>query len=264
VVSEAVNPTDGIPISFEVSGDGPPVVLVHGSGLSRAIWRGFGYVRALREEFTVIALDLRGHGRSAKPVRSEDYRMPLVVEDILAVLDVVGAPSAHYFGYSFGARVGFALIDSHPARILSLTAAGGTHRSPAGSVAETFFTGYDYALARGGMAAFLEDWGRAAGHPIDAQTAAAFRANDPMALRAYFRQLEREPGIADARVAELDTSTLLLAGSLDRRRYLDSEVAARLMPHARFHGLPGRDHGNTLRPSDEVLDVVIPFLRSKA
>jgi pimeloyl-ACP methyl ester carboxylesterase len=263
-VSEAVNPIDGTSISFEASGVGPPLLLVHGSGLSRAIWRGFGYVRALREEFTVIALDLRGHGRSGKPEHSGDYRMPLVTADILAVLDAIGVPAAHYFGYSFGARVGFALIDSHPSRILSLTAAGGAHRSPTGSVAETFFPGYDDALARGGMGAFIEEWGRATGHPIDAQTAAAFRANDPVALRAYFRQLEREPGIEDARVAELETSTLLLAGTLDDRRYRDSELAARLMPHAEFHALPGRNHGNTLRPADEVLDIVIPFLRSTA
>ncbi|MHC5795885.1 alpha/beta fold hydrolase [Lacisediminihabitans sp. FW035] len=259
-MSETVNPIDGTPISFDVRGDGPPLLLIHGSALSRSIWRGFGYVAALQDRFQVITIDLRGHGRSGKPHLTSSYRMPLVLADILAVLDAVDAPAAHLFGYSFGARAGFSLADSHPERMLSLISAGGTYRAPGGSVSELFFPGYDAALGAGGMAGFLHGWAEHSGAPIDPQTTAAFLANDPLALRAYFRQVELEPGIPDARLAQLETRTLLLAGTRDHDRHLDSERAANLMPNASFRSLPGRTHGGTLRPAAAVLDAVIPFL----
>jgi pimeloyl-ACP methyl ester carboxylesterase len=129
-MKETANPVDGTPIAFDVYGEGPPLLLVHGSALSRSIWRGFGYVAALQSQYRVIALDLRGHGRSGKPREPDAYRMPLVLGDILAVLDAVDAPAAHYFGYSFGARAGFSLADEHPERMLSLISAGGTYRAP--------------------------------------------------------------------------------------------------------------------------------------
>jgi pimeloyl-ACP methyl ester carboxylesterase len=263
-VSETTNPIDGTLISYDVRGDGPPLVLVHGSGLSRSIWRGFGYTAALRDEYRVIALDLRGHGRSGKPHDSDSYRMQLVVADILAVLDAAGAAAAHYVGYSFGARAGFSLAAAHPERMLSFVSAGGTYRAPGGSVAEVFFPGYDEVLGRDGMPGFLAGWSAHSGRPIDPQTSAAFLANDADALRAYFRQVEREPGIPEDRLSSIGTPTLLLAGSLDRPRYVDSERAAAVMPSARFVPLPGRDHGNTLRPAAEVLAAVSPFLGSVA
>lgn len=256
------NPIDGTTIAFQTFGSGVPIVLVHGSGLSQAIWRGFGYVAALRDEFQVVTIDMRGHGRSDKPIHPDDYRMPAILGDIIAVLDQLAVPAAHYLGYSFGARAGFSLIDERPDRVLSFISAGGSHRAPVGSVAALFFEGYDTALARGGMAEFVSNWGLHTGVPIEPQTAAAFLANDPVALRAFFQRLEVEPGITDARLPALQTPTMLLAGSLDWRRQQDSELAAMLMPHARFHSLPGRDHGSTLRPSAEILDLLIPFIRA--
>ena len=257
-----MNPIDGTRISFDERGEGSPLLLVHGSALSRSIWRGFGYLAALQDRYRVISLDLRGHGRSGKPHEPSAYRMPLVLADILAVLDAVEASAAHVFGYSFGARAGFFLADTHPERMLSFISAGGTYRAPGGSVSEVFFPDYDASLGTAGMPGFLEGWARHSGTPIDPQTAAAFLANDPLALRAYFRQVELEPGIADARLAQLETPTLLLAGTRDHARYLDSERAASLMPHASFRALAGRGHGNTLRPAGEVLAVVLPFLAS--
>ena len=261
-MSETVNPIDGTSVSFDSRGEGPPLLLIHGSALSRSIWRGFGYLAALQDRYRVTSIDLRGHGRSGKPHESSAYRMPLVLADVVAVLDAVEAPAAHVFGYSFGARVGFSLADTHPERMLSFISAGGTYRAPGGSVSELFFPGYDESLGATGMPGFIENWAKHSGTPIDPQTAAALLANDPLALRAYFRRVELEPGIADARLAQLETPTLLLAGTLDYSRYLDSERAATLMPYARFRALSGRTHGDTLRQAGEVLAAVMPFLAS--
>jgi pimeloyl-ACP methyl ester carboxylesterase len=261
-MGEAFNAVDGARISFQESGAGPAIVLVHGSGLSRAIWRGLGYTKAFEERFHVVALDLRGHGRSDKPQHEDAYSMDLLVGDILAVLDAAGVQAAHYLGYSAGARVGFSLLASSPGRVRTFISAAGTYRSPAGQIESIFFPGYDQALDRGGVPEFLRQWSNASGREIDPQTAAAFLANDAAALRAYFRRSEDEPGIPEADLRKMETPTLLLAGTEDPLRHADSERAARLMPTAQFHALPGRNHGQTLIPAGPVVDLVNSFIAS--
>ncbi|CAN5243520.1 alpha/beta hydrolase [soil metagenome] len=259
-MSEAFNPIDQTRIAYTEAGEGTPLVLVHGSGLSRAMWRGLGYVTALRDDYRLILVDLRGHGLSGKPHNPDDYRMELVTADLLAVLDASGVERAHYFGYSFGARAGFSLAAAHPERMLSFISAAGSYRAPGNSVGRLFFPEYDEALGSGGMRAFLGGWESRTGTSIDPATTAAFLANDPQAIQAYFRRVGVEPGIDEEHLRTIGLPTLLLAGTDDRRAFIDSEHAAEVMPNARFVPLPGRNHGSTLRPAAGVVEVVRAFL----
>ncbi|WP_104091373.1 alpha/beta fold hydrolase [Arthrobacter sp. GMC3] len=260
MVYSAHNPHDGVELSYDVVGDGEPILLLHGSALSRAIWRGFGYTKAFRENYQVITMDLRGHGRSGKPATQEAYEMSAMVADALAVLDAAGAPRAHVGGYSVGSRIGYSLAVAAPERLLSLTTLGGTFRIQPGSVGQLFFPEYDDALSQDGMAGFVDGWERRIGHPLDPQTRAAFLANDAIALRAYFRQTEAEPALAEATVAAINIPALLMAGTQDPARLADSRRAAELMPNATLVELPGRAHGTTLAPAAPVLSQWLPFL----
>ncbi|MEU2005617.1 alpha/beta fold hydrolase [Rhodococcus sp. NPDC019627] len=125
-VKHATNSVDGVRVAYETVGDGEPFVLIHGTALSHAIWRGFGYVRALRDRYRLILVDLRGHGRSDKPHDPASYAMDLMSADIVAVLDEVGLPSAHVLGYSLGGRVALALAVQYPERLESLIIGGGS------------------------------------------------------------------------------------------------------------------------------------------
>lgn len=98
-------------------------------------------------------MDLRGHGRSSKPLTPDAYRMETLVADALAVLDAVDAPQAHYGGYSVGARMAFSLAVTAPERLLSITSLGGGYHIEPGSIGRLFFPEYDGALATGGMPA---------------------------------------------------------------------------------------------------------------
>jgi pimeloyl-ACP methyl ester carboxylesterase len=260
LASTTLNPIDGVELSYDAVGEGEPILLLHGSALSRAIWRGFGYTKALREDHRVITMDLRGHGRSGKPHTQDAYAMELLVADALAVLDAAGAPQAHFGGYSVGSRVGFSLAVTAPERLLSLTTLGGTFRIQPGSVGQLFFPDYDAALGSGGMPGFVAGWEQRIGGPLDAQTKGAFLANDATALRAYFRQTEAESAIAESAVAGISLPALLLAGTRDTERLADSRRAAELMPHAQLVELPGRNHGTTVVPVQPVLDEWLPFL----
>lgn len=253
-MAEARNATDGTTISYDAAGEGPAVVLLHGSALSRAIWRGLGYVRAL-EGFRVVRIDQRGHGRSGKPREPDEYAMDLLAGDVLAVMDAESVSAASIVGYSFGSRVGFSLASGSPGRVDKLVTLGGTYRPQAGQVAKVFFEGYLDALREGGMAAFVD------GMSLDPQTRAAFMANDPAALAAFFERTELEPGLDESVLPGMALPALLLAGTRDRERFEDSRRAAELMPHARFIPLEGRTHSSTLFPADEVLAAMLPFLR---
>lgn len=258
----AHNPVDGVELAYDVAGEGTPLLLVHGSALSKAIWRGFGYTKAFRDQYRVITMDLRGHGRSSKPAIPEDYRMDTLVADAIAVLDAAGAQQAHYGGYSVGARMAFSLAVTAPERLLSITSLGGSYQIEPGSIGRLFFPEYDGALASGGMPAFVEGWEARIGRPLDAQTKAAFLANDGAALRAYFAQTQADPAVSDDALAAITTPALLMAGTADKGRFADSQRAAGLMPQGRFVELPGRNHGNTLFPAQAVLDQWLPFLES--
>jgi pimeloyl-ACP methyl ester carboxylesterase len=257
-VEHAVNAVDGTRIAWRRAGSGPPVVMVHGSGLSQVVWRGFGYQRALAAERTVVTLDLRGHGRSEKPHDAEAYSVDLLVADVLAVLDALGTDRAAYVGYSLGGRVGFALAAEHPDRLTRLVSAGGAPRSEPGSFDRLFYPGCRSTLEEDGIDAFVAAWEERSGG-LDASTRAAFRANDPAAFAALMRATDLDPGVPDGALTGIRVPSLLLAGSRDRARLAASRHAASLMPAAALQVLEGAGHGDTLRHAD-ALPAVRAFL----
>ncbi len=260
----AQNPTDGVRISYEVDGPVadsgcPSILFLHGSGLSKASWRGLGYVRAFREDYRVITADLRGHGLSDKPHDMASYSRELFAGDIEAVLDAAGVAAAHIVGYSVGARLALEMVASRPERILSAVLLGGSPAPMAGQVASLFFPDYLRALRAGGMPAFIAGWEAQAGSPLDPSTRGVFERNDPLALAAYFEHSDAEPGMSDDILVHVQTPTLWMAGSRDNPRCADSERAASIMD-ARFVRLEGRNHGTTLFPSAEVIAEIRAFI----
>ena len=97
---------DGSRVACEICGAGPALLLLHGGGGSRREWHEAGYVARLRDEFTVITMDLRGHGESAAPADPADYAIDKLLQDILAVADACGADHFTLWGMSFGGKVG--------------------------------------------------------------------------------------------------------------------------------------------------------------
>lgn len=93
----SVHSRDGTAIGFTRSGDGPPLVLVHGASSEKSRWTPV--VRALQRRFTVYAMDRRGRGTSGD---APAYAIEREVEDVAAVVDAAGAPAA-VVAHSYGA-----------------------------------------------------------------------------------------------------------------------------------------------------------------
>jgi pimeloyl-ACP methyl ester carboxylesterase len=114
----------GVKIAYYTQGEGEPVVLIHGWLSSATInWGLPGTSALLAKEFKVIALDVRGHGLSHKPLQEEAYGLELV-EDVVRILDALKIEKAHIVGYYMGGVIAAKFISSHPDRVLSGTLAG--------------------------------------------------------------------------------------------------------------------------------------------
>ena len=97
---------DGTPVACDCNGTGPVLLLLHGGGGRRQEWHEAGYVARLRDEFTVVTLDLRGHGQSGQPSDPAAYAIDKMQQDILAVADACGAGRFALWGMSYGGKVG--------------------------------------------------------------------------------------------------------------------------------------------------------------
>src|SRR3712207_2617173 len=94
---ETVTSVDGTPIAYWSSGEGSPLVLVHGTAADHARWRPV--LPAFEERFTVYAIDRRGRGGSGD---SDDYAIEREFGDVAAVVDSLGEPVT-LLGHSYGA-----------------------------------------------------------------------------------------------------------------------------------------------------------------
>jgi pimeloyl-ACP methyl ester carboxylesterase len=239
----------GARIYYEVEGEGPPLVLVHGFTDSLEGWREYGYVEELKKEHRLILIDARGHGGSDKPHDPEAAagleRRPA---DVVAVLDDLGIDRAHYFGYSLGGWIGLGLAKYAPERVRSLIIGGA---QPYGQSMELYRQG----LTRGieGWVAVVE---KMLGSPITPGMKERLLSNDIQALSASVAN--DRPDISGI----LPTTTmpcLLYAGEADPLCPLVERCASEL-PDARFFSLPGLNHIQGAVRSDLVLPHVVEFL----
>jgi pimeloyl-ACP methyl ester carboxylesterase len=123
---EEVVSADGTPIAVWRTGEGPPLVLVHGAAADHGRWAPV--LPALEERFTVLAMDRRGRGGSGD---AEDYAIEREYEDVAAVVEWAG-DGVDLLGHSHGGvcAVEGALLTDRIGRLVLYEAPMGFIRSP--------------------------------------------------------------------------------------------------------------------------------------
>src|ERR1700744_1489997 len=172
---------DGVGTEYQVTGQGRPVVLLHGFPDSGRLWRH--QVPALAAAgFRVIVPDLRGYGRSGKPAAVEPYALPLLAADVQAVLAREQVERAHVVGHDWGAALAWALASLAPASVDHLAVLSVGHPSTLRrKLGERQKSGYMLLFQFPGIAErWLTDdnWANLRrGHPDGDQAAADMEAN---------------------------------------------------------------------------------------
>ncbi|MEC9000464.1 MAG: alpha/beta fold hydrolase [Actinomycetota bacterium] len=115
-----------VDVAHTISGEGPPLYMVHGIGSRRVTWDGL--LADLEPHFTCVRYDLRGHGES--PISPVPYTLDDLVDDLETLRQKLGHDRIHVIGHSLGGQIGPAYARTHPEHtasvILLSTAAGRT------------------------------------------------------------------------------------------------------------------------------------------
>lgn len=111
---------NGVKLHYAEAGRGELVLLLHGFPEFWYSWRH--QIEALSPHLHVVAPDMRGYNLSDKPERPEDYRIEVMVEDVIGLLDHFGAKQAAIVGHDWGASVAWALAQKYPQRISKVAA----------------------------------------------------------------------------------------------------------------------------------------------
>lgn len=241
--------SQGVRIHYEVEGEGTPLVLHHGFTDSLQDWYEAGYIDALKQDYRLILIDARGHGASDKPHDPEAYKPERNAADVVSVLTDLDVSRAHFFGYSMGGYIAFAMAQYAPDRVNSLIIGGG---NPNARVAP------DPTLQalRQGMEAFLA----LRDAPASPALKARLLANDVQALLANRIQRLAGPGFATI-FSGMTMPCLVYAGEADAAYPVNKEFVAQ-MPNVTFFSLPGLGHADAFFHSDLVLPHVTRFLAS--
>lgn len=117
---------NGAAIAYEDQGEGDAVVLVHGFAASAAEnWGRSGWLAMLtRAKRRVVALDLRGHGKSSKFYGAADYSFEIFARDVVALVDHLQLKKPDLIGFSLGARVVLQCLIQRPEKFLLGTLCG--------------------------------------------------------------------------------------------------------------------------------------------
>ena len=255
--------SDGARIHYTVEGEGPPVLLIPGLGMSAATWAAAGGRVACARR--AIYADPRGSGESDTP--DEPYTGRLVAADMAAVLDHAGVEQADVVGMSMGGMIAQHLALEQPERVRTLTLVS-TYAATDEWTARVLDE-RRWLIEQGGLAAqfrlsifFVFSPHAFREMPDFIHGLEARLAEHPPDERAYQRQLEfcRTHDTA-ARLRGLRMPTMVVVGSHD---VLTSPVLARelaeLVPGARYEEIGGASHGMIWEHSERIADLLSGFL----
>jgi 3-oxoadipate enol-lactonase len=108
---------NGISLAYDVTGSGPPLILIMGYRLNSRAWP-LDFVDGLAKRFRVIRFDNRGTGLSDKPTHG--YALSNMAKDVCGLMDHLDIGSANVLGYSMGGAIAQELVCNHPERVASL------------------------------------------------------------------------------------------------------------------------------------------------
>lgn len=250
---------NGMQMYYEVSGEGEPLVVLHGAYMNIPTMGAI--VGKLAETHKVYAIEFQGHGRTTDIDRPITY--PNLADDVAVFMDKVGLEKADVFGYSMGAAAGLQLAIRHPEKVGKLVAA---------SVA------YDEKGWQPEFRAFIPQMN--VEMFVNMPMAAEYKklAANPDGFRDLVTKLialEHEPMAWEADVRTLRTPILIISGDADVATLEHSVALFRLLgggamgdmgkplAASRLAILPATSHTAVIDQTDLLMGFIGPFLKGE-
>jgi pimeloyl-ACP methyl ester carboxylesterase len=250
---------NGMQMYYEVSGEGDPLIVLHGAYMN--IPSMGEIIPLLAETHEVYAIEFQGHGRTTDIDRPITYQN--LADDVAAFMDAVGLEEADVFGYSMGAAAGLQFAIRYPQRIDQLVAA---------SVA------YDVSGWQPAFTAMVPTMNREmfVGTPMeDAYRELAANPEGFPELVDKLIALEKEPMAWEEDVKALTTPVLIIAGDADVSTLEHNVALFRLLgggvmgdmgvplPASRLAVLPATSHTAVITQTELLHALIEPFLKGE-
>jgi 2-succinyl-6-hydroxy-2,4-cyclohexadiene-1-carboxylate synthase len=269
MTSREVASWDGSPLHVEVSGTGPPVVVLHGFTGSIEAMRPL--LRPLATAHTVVAVDLLGHGRSAAPADPNRYRESELHLDLDAVVGALDFGSYALAGYSLGGRLALGYACSRPSRV-SQVAVIGAGLGFEDEAARRARVESDEALAalveQEGVPVFVDHWMRqpliagqaSPGSPGEIEARARRLALEPNGLTGMLRGFGQGvmPPLGP-QLGGLEAPVLAVVGSEDHKFRAAANRIVELAPDARVAVVEGAGHAPHVEKATKTAHLLLTF-----
>jgi 3-oxoadipate enol-lactonase len=251
---------DGCSLHYEEYGQGPPLLLLHGLGSSCRDWEY--QIPVLAEQYRVIAMDMRGHGRSDKP--RERYSIRGFAGDVEALIEHLNLGPVHVIGLSMGGMIGFQLAVDQPHLLKSLCIVNSAPQVKIQNANDAWQYAKRWGLAR---LLSMETLGRAIGRnlfpkpeqdDLQRKIASRWAENDK---RAYLASFDAIVGWGvQQKLARITCPTLIISADRDYTPVSLKEAYVKLIPHAKLVVIKDSRHATPLDQPQEFNRVVLEFI----
>lgn len=212
-----------ITLYYEKSGQGKPIILLHGNGESHKIFNKL--VPMLSDRYTVYAIDSRGHGKSSR-VKELDY--VLMADDIEAIIRTLKIEKPILYGFSDGGILGLLIASRYP-ELLSKLIISGANLKPEG---------------------------------IKPKYIRIFRFIYAITRSSKYKLMLTQPMISDEELHKIKVDTLVLAGSDDMIDEEHTRHIAECIPNSTLQIVPGEDHMSYVLDNKKLYQIIIPFIEN--
>jgi len=211
----------GIELFYNVSGEGPPIILLHGNGQDHTIFRVL--IKKLSANYTVYAIDSRDHGKSSK-VKRLDYVSKM--EDFAEFINILEIHKPIVYGFSDGGIIGLLLAIYHP-DLLSKLIISGANINPDG--VKAFFM-------------------------ILMKIAYFFTRSNKLKL------MITQPDITEEDLYNIKTPVLVLAGKHDVIKEEHTKLIARSIEGSLLKIIPGESHTSYVLHNEKLYGIIKSFI----
>ncbi len=253
-----------------VMGQGAPIMFLHGFTGSIESWAHIS--TRLSERYTVVCVDLLGHGESSKHPNPQRYTMPKVAEDLCHICDELHITSTHIAGYSMGGRLALYWALHKPNRVNTLileSASPGLKHKEERIARQQSDNLLATRIEAEGISAFVDYWetlplweSQRDLPPVVRNNLRQQRLkNDVAGLAASLRGMGtgQQPSLWDSLIS-FTKPVLLIAGLLDKKYTQIAQEMNKLFPNSELCLINGAGHNVHLEAPERVISTIDSFL----